>query len=158
MGNKVYLADGQTLTQVNNHYEYEWFYWEMDKEISNAFVKDGVLYLCSDKYIYTLTKTDTEIESYWTTIQDEFRYPQYQKITNKKGCVVDMEGKEINIYAKRDNQPYKFIKKYINTKGYVVPKIKQKKWKSIQLKFTSKKPFSLYSATLESYVGSYVKR
>jgi len=158
IGNKIYLADSRTRPTVNNHYEYEWFYWEMDKEISNSFVKNGKLYLCSEDTIYTLTKKDTEIESYWTTMQDEFRYPQYQKITNKKGCTVDMEGKEINIYAKRDNQPYKFIKKYINTKGYVVPRIKQKKWKSIQLKFASKKPFSLYSATLESYVGSYVKR
>lgn len=158
LGNKIYLADSRTLATINNRYEYEWFYWEFDNEISNAFVKNGILFLCFNDAIYTLTKTDAEINSYWTTLEDEFRYPQYQKITNKKGCVVDMEGKEINVYARADKKEFKLIKKYVNTKGYVVPRIKQKKWKSIQLKFVSNKPFCLYSNTLEAYIGSYVKR
>lgn len=158
IGNKVYLADGNTLTQVNNHYEYEWFYFEFNEDIDGALVKDDVLYLISDKTIYTLTKTDTDIESYWTTIEDEFKYPQYQKTTNKKGCVIDMEGTDINVYARIDNKEFELINKYKNTKGYVVSRIKKKKWKSIQLKFYSTKPFSLYSNTLEAYVGSYVKR
>ena len=156
--NKVYLADGNTLTQINNHYEYEWFYFEFDKNITGSLVKDDKLYLISDKKIYTFTKTDTDIKSYWTTIEDEFKYPQYQKTTNKKGCVVDMEGEEVNVYARIDNKEFDFIKKYKNTKGYVVSRIKKKKWKSIQMKFESEKPFSLYSSTLEAYVGSYVKR
>ena len=98
------------------------------------------------------------VEAYWTTLADEFGYPQYQKITNKKGCVVDLEGKEVTLYAKTDNKTFDLIKKYTNVKGYVVPRIKKKKWKSIQLRFYSKKPFSLYSSTLESYIGSYIKR
>ena len=69
-----------------------------------------------------------------------------------------MEGSEINIYAKTDNNNFDLIKTYQNVKGYVVAKIKKKKWKSIQLKFESNKPFSLYSCTLEAYVGAYVKR
>ena len=156
--NKVYLADGNTLTQVNNHYEYEWFYFEFDKNISGALVKDDVLYLISDKTIYTFTKKDTEIESYWTTIEDEFKYPQYQKTMNKKGFVIDMEGDELLVYVRTDNGEFQLIKKYKNKKGYIVSKKKKKKWKSIQLKFYSTKPFSLYSNTLEAYVGSYVKR
>ena len=158
IGNKVYLADSNTISQIGNHYEYEWFYWEFDKEISNVIVKDEVMYLCSKNEIYSLTNKATNIESYWTTVSDEFKYPQYQKTTNKKGCVVDMEGEEIDIYARTDNKEFDFIKKYENTKGYVVARIKKKKWKSIQLKFASNKPFSLYSSTLEAYIGSYVKR
>ena len=69
-----------------------------------------------------------------------------------------MEGKEVTLYAKTDNKSFDLIKKYTNVKGYVVPRIKKKKWKSIQLRFYSKKPFCLYSSTLESYIGSYLKR
>lgn len=158
VGNKIYLADSNTAPVVNGHYEYEWFYWEFDKEITSTLVKDGVLYLCFDNKIYTLTKTDTSIDSYWTTIEDEFKYPQYQKTTNKKGCVVDMEGASVKIHAKIDNNNFELINTYNNVKGYVVARIKKKKWKSIQLKFSSTRPFSIYSSTLEAYVGSYVKR
>jgi hypothetical protein len=154
----------------NNNKEYEWYYWELGIDIKGTRVKDGVLYLFgeeqvyeNDKYvtkhrIYTLTKTDTEIEAYWTTLDDEFRYPQYQKTTNKKGCVVDIEGEAVTVSVKTDHNNFETIKTYNNVKGYVVPRIKKKKWKLIQLKFSSNKPFGLYSSTLEAYVGSYVKR
>lgn len=170
MGNKVYLADGRALVNINGSSEYEWFYWEFDNDITSTLVKDGVLYLCSDDKvkengvdvikhrIYTLTKQDSEINSYWSTLADEFKYPHYQKTTNKKGCVVDMEGESITISTKIDNKEVTKINDYTNAKGYIVPRIKKKKWKSIQLIFSSEKPFSLYSATLEAYVGSYVKR
>lgn len=166
--NKIYLADSRAYSEVNEHYEYEWYYLEFKQHITSTRVKNGVLYLCTketisgeEKYrIYTLTNTsDTrEVEAYWSTLSDEFGYPQYQKITNKKGCVVDLDGQEVTIYAKVDNKNFDLIKTYKNIKGYVVPRIKKKKWKSIQLKFYSKKPFSLYSSTLESYIGSYIKR
>ena len=155
--NKIYLADSKTMFKNNDQAEYEWYYWEFAKNITSTLVKDGVLYLCSDKEIYTLTKTG-EVEAYWTTLEDEFTCPQYQKTTNKKGCVVDIEGAEITVSVKTDNNKFEVIDRYKNTKGYVVPRIKKKKWKSIQLKFSSNKPFYLYSSTLEAYVGSYVKR
>lgn len=155
--NKIYLADSKTMFKNNDQAEYEWYYWEFAKNITSTLVKDGVLYLCSDKEIYTLTKTG-EVEAYWTTLEDEFTCPQYQKTTNKKGCVVDIEGAEITVSVKTDNGKFEVIDRYKNTKGYVVPRIKKKKWKSIQMKFSSNKPFYLYSSTLEAYVGSYVKR
>ena len=168
VGNKVYLADSRAMVNINNDSEYEWFYWEFDKDITSTCVKDGVLYLCTEEttkqgikhVIYTLTnaKDTREVESYWCTLADEFKYPQYQKTTNKKGCVVDMEGAEVTISTKIDNNEFTKINTYKNIKGYVVARIKKKKWKSIQLKFSSSKPFSLYSSTLEAYVGSYVKR
>ena len=167
MDNKIYLANSKEYAQISDHYEYEWYYFEFNQSITSTRVKNGVLYLCTKETsgdttsykIYTLTNTDDNrnVESYWTTIEDEFGYPEYQKITNKKGCVVDAD-KDITVYARTDNKSFDLIKKFKNTKGYIVPRIKKKKWKSIQLKFYSKKPFRLYSSTLESYVGSYIKR
>ena len=158
VGKHIYLADSRATMTNGNHTEYEWFYWEFDIEITGTRVKDGVLFLCSDKAIYTLTKENTDIEAYWTTLDDEFNYPQYQKTTNKKGCVIDLEGSSVKIAVKTDNNSFEMIKKYSNTKGYVVARIKKKKWKSIQLKFSSNKPFGVYASTLEAYIGSYVKR
>ena len=181
IGDKIYLADSRQYSQVNDHYEYEWYYFDMGKNITAAIRYPegdetghaGSLLMATTEtikvegvpttkyYVYTLDNYDKDrkVVSYWTTIEDEFNYPQYQKITNKKGCVVDLEGEEVSIYAKADNKSFDFIKKFKKIpKGYVVPRIKKKKWKSIQLKFYSEKPFSLYSSTLESYVGSYIKR
>lgn len=158
--NKAYLADSRAMFTLENHNEYEWFYWELPENITCTKVKDGVLYLGTAKGIYTLTNTsDTrEVNSYWTTPEDEFNYPHYQKTTNKRGCVIDMEGDEITVSTKIDNNEFETIDTYTNVKGYVVSRIKKKKWKSIQLKFSSNKPFGLYSNTLEAYVGGYVKR
>ena len=39
-----------------------------------------------------------------------------------------------------------------------MPRIKQKKWKEIQFKFASNVPFSIYDFTIQSYIGSFVKR
>lgn len=156
--NKIYLADSNAMFTNDTHPEYEWFYWELSKNITYATVKDSILYLCSDDGIYTMTKKNTEIESYWTTCEDNFKNPNMRKTTNKKGCVVDMDGEEITISAKIDDGDFEEIGTYENTKGYIVSRIKKKKWKDIQLRFSSAKPFYLRSCTLESFVGSYVKR
>ena len=172
--NKIYLADSRQMATVVDHPEYEWYYFELDQKITGSLVKNGILYLSTEeiekvngvpttKYrIYTLTNDDKtrRIPAYWTTIEDEFNYPQYQKTTNKKGCVVDLDGDEITVYAKTDNNSFDLVKNIQNIrhKDYMVARIKKKKWKSIQLKFSSKKPFNIYSSTLEAYVGSYVKR
>lgn len=158
IGNKIYLADSNGIFVNENHNEYEWFYWELSKNITYATVKNNVLYLCSNDGIYTLTKKNTTITSYWTTCEDNFKNPNMRKTTNKKGCVVDMDGDEITISAKIDDGNFETIETYTNTKGYIVSRIKKKKWKDIQLKFSSTKPFYLRSCTLESFVGSYVKR
>ena len=151
--NHIYLADS------NPELKYEWYYWELDIDVTCTSVKDGVLYLCGDNKIYTLTnnKEDRTVEAHWVTLEDEFKYPQYLKTTNKKGCVVDVVG-NITVSMKLDNESFQKIDTYKNTKGFVVVKKKKKKWKSIQMKFSSNKPFSLYSSTLESWVGGYVKR
>lgn len=158
IGNKVYLADSNAMFTNDTHNEYEWFYWELSKSITYATVDEGILYLGTSNGIYTLTKTNTSINSHWTTCEDNFKNPNMRKTTNKKGCVVDMDGEKITISAKIDDGNFEEIGTYENTKGYIVSRIKKKKWKDIQLKFSSNKHFALRSCTLESFVGSYVKR
>ena len=158
--NKVYLADSEERYQNQNHIEYEWFYWELPKNITCTNVKDGVLYLGTAEGIYSLTDdSDTrEVNSHWTTPFDEFNYPHYQKTTNKRGCVTDVTGESITISVRIDNEEFEEITSHESITNYVVNRIKKKKWKAIQLKFSSNKPFELYSSTLEAYVGGYVKR
>lgn len=155
--NKVYLADSRGDEHSN---KYEWFYWELPKNITCTNVKDGILYLCSNDGVYTLTNTseNREVKSYWTTPLDEYGYPHYQKTTNKRGCVTDITGTNITISTKIDNDEFEDIVTHRNITNYVVNRIKKKKWKAIQLKFSSNKPFELYSSTLEAYVGGYIKR
>lgn len=157
--NKIFLADSRMMFNNVTHAEYEWFYWELSKNVVSTNIKDDILYLGTSDGIYTLTKQETQLESYWTTCKDDFGYPYYQKTTNKRGCVVDMEGEEIDVYAKTENDTkFELINKYTNVKGYIVPRIKKKKIKDIQLKFYSNKPFKLLSSTLQAFIGSYVKR
>lgn len=161
VGSKIYLADSRKMYTNETHKEYEFFYWEVPNTITCTMVKSGILYLCMDNKIYTFTDNsdDREIDSMWTTPEDEFNYPQYQKTTNKRGCVIDMNGNMISVYVKTDNHVFELINTYTNMdKNYVVSRIKRKKWKSIQLKFNSQLPFKLYSNTLEAYVGGYIKR
>ena len=159
-GNNIYLADSRSKTTINDHWEYEWWFWSFDKKITGLKVHNEVLYIVMDKEIYSLTNDseNREVEAHFTTKDDEFNYPQYQKTSNKKGAVIDIEGNNISVYAKVDNGNYELINQYKETKGYIVPRIKKKKWKSISLKFYSTQPFELYSATLEAYIGSYMKR
>ncbi len=155
--NKVYLADSRQKYQ-NVNIEYEWYYWELKENITCTSVKNGVLYLCGNNSIYKLTKTDGEINSYWTTKHDDFKYPQYQKTTNKRGGTAEVNGELIKIDVRTDNNDFEEINTYQNTKGYIVYRIKKKKWKKLQMKFSSNKPFGINSYTLESFVGGYVKR
>lgn len=207
--NNIYLADSRVKLTNNDHIEYEWFYWEVSKEIKSAIENKGILYLCSkeehevdinryQKYsdgtdyywydensaivynedyeivdkdislltavmtsgIYTLTDFTEErnVHSYWTTPQDDYGYTQMLKTTNKKGFKMDIEGTPLKIYSKVDNTDFELLGEYINTKGYIVAKLKRKKWNKIQLKFESNKPIGIYEIALEAYIGSYVKR
>lgn len=156
--NKVYLADSRAMYTNSTHNEYEWFYWELEKNITFATVKDNILYLCSNDGIYTLTKKDGKIDSYWTTCLDDFGSPSMQKTTNKRGCLLEVESNILNVYTKIDNGEFELINRFNETKGYVVPRIKKKKWKDIQLKIASDTPFKLSMCTLQSFIGGYVKR
>lgn len=155
--NKIYLADSRaTFTNVN-HIEYEWFYFELDKNITSAKVNNGILYLGTADGVYSLTDNDRDIESYWVTPKDKFGAPQKLKTTNKRGCVVEATG-DISVYAKLEDTDFELIGTYENITDSFVSRIKRKKWKDIQLKFHSKTRFSLETATLEAFIGGYIKR
>lgn len=156
--NKVYLADSRGTFTNENHYEYEWFYWELDKDVLCASNINGELWVGTEDGIYTLTDTESSVESYWTTPKDKFKYPHYMKTTNKRGCVAEGTG-DYSVHVKTNKtNGFEWINNYYNVSDYTVSRIKRKKFKDIQLKFSSNTRFSLESVTLECFIGGYIKR
>ena len=129
-----------------------------DNEGNESQVLIETLTAVMQSEIYTLTDTSSNVKSYWTTKLDDFGYPQMLKTTNKRGFKSNVTGDEITIETKLDNNEFQKLGTFKNTKGYIVSKIKKKKWNRIQLKFSSDTQFGIYEIVLESYVGSYVKR
>ncbi len=157
VGNKAYLADSRGIFTNEDHIEYEFFYWEFDKKITCAKVNKGILYIGTEDGVYTLTDTTSGVESWWVTPKDKFNHPQYLKTTNKRGCVVEATG-DITVYAKTDRTDFELINTYENITDSFVSRIKRKKFKDIQLKFHSNTRFSLETASLECFIGGYIKR
>lgn len=157
IGDKVYLADSRTAFTNENHIEYDWFYWQLEKKVFSARVHNGILYLGTDDGVYTLTDQTSDVESYWTTPKDKFKYPHKLKTTNKRGCVAEATG-DITVYAKLEDTDFELIGTYKNVTDYFVSRIKRKKFKDIQLKFHSKTRFSIETVTLEAWIGGYIKR
>lgn len=157
VGSKAYLADSRTAFANEGHIEYEWFYWDLGIAVTCARVHDGVLYLGAANSLFTLTDLESPVESYWVTPKDKFLSPHKLKTTNKRGCVVEAKG-DISVYAKLEDTDFELIDTYENVTDYFVSRIKRKKWKDIQLKFYSNTRFSLETATLEAFVGGYIKR
>lgn len=157
VGDKAYLADSRAMFANGSHNEYEWFYWHLNQKVNCARVNNGILYIGTDDGIYTLTDNEAQMESYWVTPKDKFKYPNKLKTTNKRGCVVEATG-DISVYAKQEDTDFTLVGEYSNVKDYFVCRMKQKKFKDLQLKFHSNTRFSLETATLEAFVGSYIKR
>ena len=157
IGNKIYLADSRAMFTNGNHIEYDWFYWEMEENINCTCVQNGVLYLGTDKGIFTLTDNESPIESYWVTPKDKFTHPHKLKTTNKRGCTVEATG-DISVWVKTEKTEFELIDTYEGVEDYFVSRIKRKKFKDLQLKFQSSTRFSLETATLECFVGGYIKR
>ena len=161
----IYLADSRKRYQSDaNNIEYEWFYWELPNNIN--FIKEyrQNLFLGNEKgELYLLegtTDNEADINSYWTTPKDDFGYPSYTKTTNKRGNVADlkiMDNDNIHIDTIVDNK-LKEKNVFKDEKGYIAYRIKDKKFKDIQLKFSSNKPFGLFSCTLQGFVAGYIKR
>lgn len=155
--NKVYLADSRAMFEKETHIEYDFFYWELSKNITCTCVHNGILYLGTSDGVYTLTDNEANVKSYWTTPKDKFNYPHKLKTTNKRGCTVEATG-DISVYAKTEKKEFELIGTYENITDYFVSRIKRKKFKDLQLKFYSDKRFSLETASLEVFVGAYIKR
>lgn len=160
---KIFLADSRATFQDTNE-EYEWFYWELPNNITFMKEDKGNLYLGnSDGNLYILNGTTDDgvaINSKWSTPKDSFGYEAYRKTTNKGGCIVVVEPKGANITAsvRKNDDELKTIGTYSDNKGYIVLKIKEKKWRTIQLVFSSMTPFSIEEVTLEAFIGGYIKR
>ena len=162
---KVFLADSRNLYEkTQNKAEYEWFYWELPFDINYITEYQNDLYLGNDDgeifILEGITDNETAIFSKWTTAKDTFKYDSYRKITNKRGgtaSVKQMDNDAITLKTRteiRENE----IGTYNDEKGYIVYRVKEKKWKWLQLEFSSNKPFGLFSCTLETFIGGYVKR
>lgn len=157
VGDKVYLADSRAMFVSGNHSEYEWFYWDLGFKVNCAKVHNGVLYIGTDDGVYSLTDGNARMESYWVTPKDKFKYPHMQKTTNKRGCVVEAMG-DIEVLARVEDRDFAPVGQYQKVEDYFVCRIKRKKFKDLQLKFRSDTRFSLEKATLECFVGGYIKR
>jgi hypothetical protein len=156
IGDKVYLADSRSGFTNLDHTEYEWFYWELEKKVTCARVQGGVLYLGTEDGVYTLTDNEKDVESYWVTPKDKFKYPNMLKTTNKRGSVVEATG-NFSVYAKTEKTDFGLIGEY-TVSDYNTCRIKMKKFKDLQLKFHSNSRFSLESVTIEAFIGGYIKR
>jgi hypothetical protein len=165
IGSHIYLADSRKMFQNgSNDTEYEWFYWELPNNIT--FIKEyrQKLYLgnsAGDLFeLKGTTDNEVNINSYWTTPKDDFGYPSYSKTTNKKGNTADvkiMNNDSIHIDTIVDGI-LKEKRVLSDKKGYIAYKIKDKKFKNIQIKFSSNKPFGLYSCTMQGFIAGYIKR
>ena len=109
---------------------------------------------------YTETPVALDIQSKWATTKDTFGYDSYRKITNKRGgtaSVKIMNNDSIKLKTKTEIREHE-IGTYDDEKGYIVYRVKEKKFKWIQFEFSSNKPFGLFSCTIEAFIGGYVKR
>lgn len=183
----IFLADSRQRFEGVDGIEYEWYLWDIEKANPNILKEyRGDLFVGSkDGKIYKFQGTNDDgyaILSYWTTPMDAFGYSNTMKTTNKRGGVAKIKTIPNGIVkvAERTN---KTTEKYITQKSltgfnyaewdysnfaytttndsYIVYKIKEKKFMTISLKFYSDeldKPFGLFSAVLEAFVGGYIKR
>jgi hypothetical protein len=108
IGNRVYLADSRARFTNEDHIEYEWFYWKLGKNVICATVNGGILYVGTEDGVYTVTDKNANVECYWTTPKDKFKYPHRLKTTNKRGCVAEATG-DISVYAKLEDTDFELI-------------------------------------------------
>lgn len=185
---KVFLADSRQKYANLNSFEYEWFYWNISNVAPNILKEyNDELYIgTKDGAIFILDGTndnDNAINSYWTTPMDNFGYNNQLKTTNKRGGLAKIKtipNGIIKVARKTDKlNEYRYATEksatgfsFLNidfsnfsfitsNKSYLIYKIKEKKINEISLKFYSDekdKPFGLYSAVIEAFVGGYVKK
>ena len=162
--NHVYLADKRQKFSENTDIGYEWFYWELPMVMNDVIeYRNNLFFTTSDGKIFKVggtTDNGEPIESYWTTKKDDFDAPSYTKTTNKKGGTLSFKktgNDDISITSILDGVEKK-TKVLVDSKGYGVYKVKNKKFKEIQFKISSNKPFGLFSMTIEGFIAGYVKR
>jgi hypothetical protein len=118
---------------------------------------NGDIYVANE----SITKDDTtDISSYIVTYKDNCGDDGYTKTTNKKGAEIDLKSKSndaIKVYAITDTKNVQ-IGTYSDASGRIVLKKKMKKFKDIQFKISSDKPFGIFSMVFEAFVAGYLKK
>jgi len=158
----IYLADGRQKwsNEDTASVEYEWYYWEMPNTITYIKSYGDVLYFgnaAGNVYKYDgTTDNGTAITSYWTTPHDNFGTDGLRKTTNKRGGTAAGTG-DITVSMAKDRGTYDLVASYMGVTDYIVYKKKITKAREISLKFSSTTAFKLYRASIEVYVGGYVK-
>lgn len=185
---KIFLADGRQKYASLNSFEYEWFYWDFSNINPNILKEynDDLYIGAKDGSIFIVDGTndnENAINSYWTTPMDNFGYNNMVKTTNKRGGLAKIKtipNGIIKVARKTDkSDEYRYTTEKSATgfsflsidfsnfsfitsnKSYLIYKIKEKKINEISLKFYSDekdKPFGLYSAVIEAFVGGYIKK
>lgn len=188
VGGKIFLADSRQKYSNLNSFEYEWYYWDISRCNPHILKKyREKLYIgANDGSIFVVEGTnDNEkaILSYWTTPMDNFGYDNKLKTTNKRGGIVKIKtipngiikiSRKINTsdeykyttqksltgfnFNNLDFRNFSFV---TASQSYAILKIKEKKINEISLKFYSDekdKPFGLFSAALEAFIGGYIKK
>lgn len=159
---KVFIADSRQkwANEDTASTEYEWYYFELPFTLTYMKEYDGKLFFgnaSGNIYEYKgTTDNSTAIASYWTTPFDNFGSEGLLKTTNKKGGIASCTG-DIVLSSSKDRATYETIGTYTGLTGRVVYKFKAKKFSELSLKFSSATAFKLYKASIEVYVGGYVK-
>ncbi len=156
IGDSCYLADSRAVYKNENHYEYEWFYFKLEKSITAAAVKDGVLYLGTEDGVYSLTDESKRVTSRWTTPKDRCGLPNMYKSTAHRGCIAEISG-SLRVYAITDSGHISPSGEFFGEGDFSLPRIRCRRFKDIQLRFESDSRFTLESATLLCCVGGYIK-
>lgn len=188
VNDKVFLADSRQKYSKLNSFEYEWFYWDFSNTNPNILKEynDNLYIGAKNGSIFIVDGTndnENAIISYWTTPMDNFGYNNMVKTTNKRGGLAKIKtipNGLIKVARKTDkSNEYRYTTEksatgfsfnninfanfsFITTnKSYMIYKIKEKKINELSLKFYSDekdKPFGIYSAVIEAFVGGYVKK
>ena len=188
VGGEIFLADSRQKYSSLNSFEYEWYYWDISNCSPRVLkeYKDKLYIGANDGSIFVVEGTNDNEEailSYWTTPMDNFGYDNKLKTTNKRGGIVKIKTVPngiVKISRKiNTSDEYKYVTQksltgfnfksldfrnfsFVTTnQSYVILKIKEKKINEISLKFYSDekdKPFGLFSAALEAFIGGYIKK
>lgn len=185
----IFLADSRQKFQGVNGYEYEWYYWEFNSQLSKITLlkkyEKELYYAMEDGTIGVFQGTNdigNPIYSCWTMPNDVFGNENHLKTTNKRGGIAKIKtipNGQLKVAVTTNKKDESIVTTYSATgfdfnnidfnnfafttknNSYVVYKIKQKKFIELCLKFFSDeidKPFGIYDAVIEAYIGSYIKR
>ena len=84
-----------------------------------------------------------------------------KEFPNDEDCISAKLLIKSGMIYKNDNGIYSYLPiglKVLENIKRIIREEMKKKWKKLQMKFSSNTPFGISSYTLESFVGGYVKR